>query len=254
MNAPQRAAADWFRIEQVSSTITRIDEPFVHEFLQSNIWHVCGTERDLVVDAGLGVASLREHIPAMFEHDPILVLTHAHLDHVGSAHEFSDRRMHVASRVDEQMPVSLHGPELAAQLGMDGFRIPDLLLNRIPPRFDPDTYRIPAAPPTTLLEDGDEIDLGDRRLQVLHLPGHTPGSICLFDPSAGALFSGDVIYDDVLLDELHESDVSAYVRSMRRLRSLPVKTVYPGHGAPFDGGRMREIIDDYVDARTLMAP
>lgn len=249
MSAAVQLAADWFRVEQVSPVIARIDEPHVHELLRANIWHVRGSRRDLVVDAGLGVTSLREHVPALFQRDPVLVLTHAHLDHVGSAYEFDDRRMHEASRVDERMAATLDGPQLAAQLGFDASDLPALLLDRVPRGFDPHLYRIPTAPPTRLLADGDEIALGDRTLRVLHLPGHTPGSICLFDAASGALFSGDVIYDDLLLDELHESDVHDYVRSMRRLRELPARTVYPGHGAPFDGERMRQIVDEYLARR-----
>jgi glyoxylase-like metal-dependent hydrolase (beta-lactamase superfamily II) len=244
------ARTAWFRTEQVSRTITRIEEPHVHALLQANVWHVVGSDRDLVVDAGLGVASLRENVPALFRHDPILVLTHAHLDHVGSAHEFEDRRMHRATRVDERMPATLDGPRLAELLGLDASGMPALLLDGVPPGFDPQAYGIPPAPATRLLEDGDVVDLGDRVLQVLHLPGHTEGSICLFDPADGSLFSGDVIYDDVLLDELHESDIDDYVRSMRRLRALPVRIVYPGHGAPFDGDRMRQIVDAYLAGRS----
>lgn len=242
-------ATTWFRRERVAPGVERIEEPHVHEFLRANIWHVTGRDRDLVVDAGLGVASLHQHLPELFAHNPILVLSHAHLDHVGSAHEFTDRRMHRFSAVDERTPASLHGPELATLLGLEPSGMPELLIDATPAGFDPDAYTIQAAPLTAALADGDVIDLGDRRLQVLHLPGHTPGSICLFDEDAGALFSGDVIYDDLLLDELHESDIDQYVTSMLRLRELPIRTVYPGHGRPFDGERMREIIDDYVRAR-----
>jgi len=246
---PLPVVATWFRRAEVAPGIARIEEPHVHEFLRANIWHVTGRDRDLIVDAGLGVASLREHLPDLFAHDPILVLTHAHLDHVGSAHEFSDRRMHRLSSVDAHTAASLRGPELAELLGFDAPGIPDLLIESAPIGFDPAAYAIRPAPSTSPLEDGDVIELGDRRVTVLHLPGHTPGSICLFDEASGALFSGDVIYDDILLDELQESDIDQYVASMLRLSILSVRTVYPGHGDPFDGGRMREIIAEYVSAR-----
>jgi glyoxylase-like metal-dependent hydrolase (beta-lactamase superfamily II) len=51
-----------------------------------------GNDRDITIDAGLGVvAGLREAIPGLFERDPLVLLTHAHLDHVGRAAEFGDR-------------------------------------------------------------------------------------------------------------------------------------------------------------------
>lgn len=246
---PLPPVAPWFRRELIEPGIERIEEPHVHEFLRSNIWHLSGRDRDLVIDAGLGVASLRDQFPDIFERNPILVVTHAHLDHVGSAHEFTDRRMHRDSFVDTRTVASLDGPELARMLGLGPQGMPSLLINSRPLGFDPVDYAIRPAPATASLSDGDVIDLGDRVLHVLHLPGHTPGSVCLFDEQNGDLFSGDVIYDGILLDELYESDIHQYVASMVRLRSLPVRTVYPGHGDPFDDNRMREIIDDYVRAR-----
>ena len=60
------------------------------------------------------------------------------------------------------------------------------------------------------------------------------------------LFSGDAIYDDLLIDDLPDSDRSAYRATMARISELPVHMVYGGHGEPFDGGRMREIAADYL--------
>jgi len=97
--------------------------------------------------------------------------------------------------------------------------------------------------------DGDVIDLGDRAFEVVHLPGHTPGSAALFDRSSGVLFSGDVVYDGTLLDELPESDVDDYVVSMRRLLALPVRTVHAGHEPSFDGDRLAELCEAYLGRR-----
>jgi len=94
------------------------------------------------------------------------------------------------------------------------------------------------------------IDLGDRRLAVLHLPGHTPGEIGLWEEATGLLFSGDCVYESgILLDELPESNVADYVKSMRRLRDLPVRIVHGGHDDSFGRGRLLELIDEYVARR-----
>lgn len=252
---PSRAlpvAPVWFRIRVAADGVTRIDEPAVDDFLQSNIWHVRGRDRDLVVDSGLGVASLRDHLPTLFQHDPILVVSHAHLDHAGGAHEFEDRRMHPAERAKGPVHSSLYSEELSSLLGLDRATMPELLITAVPHTgYDPRGYRVPPVEITNLLHGDDVIDLGDRRLTVLHLPGHTPGSVCLFDETSGELFSGDVLYDDQLLDELHESSIDDYVASMRRLKALSPARIYPGHGAPFDGERGEELIDAYLAARVL---
>lgn len=252
-SGPLPVAPTWFRSRVVAEGVTRIDEPAVDEFLQSNIWHVRGRDRDLVVDSGLGVASLRERLPSLFEHDPILVVSHAHLDHAGGAHEFEDRRMHPAERAKGPLHSSLYSEELSSLLGWDGTAMPELLITAAPHvDYNPRSYRVPPVEITTELHGEDVIDLGDRRLTVLHLPGHTPGSVCLFDEKSGELFSGDVLYDDQVLDELHESSIDDYVASMRRLKELSPVCIYPGHGAPVDRERGREIIDTYLGARAKL--
>ena len=60
------------------------------------------------------------------------------------------------------------------------------------------------------------------RFEVIHLPGHTPGSTVLFEQATGILFTGDVLYEGELLDELPESDIDSYVASMQRLLDLDV--------------------------------
>jgi glyoxylase-like metal-dependent hydrolase (beta-lactamase superfamily II) len=97
------------------------------------------------------------------------------------------------------------------------------------------------------LEEGEIIDLGDRNFEVLHLPGHTPGSIGLYERASETLFSGDAIYDGPLVDMLPESDIVAYAKTLKRLRELPVRAVHGGHEPSFDGDRLIEIIDDYLN-------
>lgn len=67
---------------------------------------------------------------------------------------------------------------------------------------------------------GDVINLGDRQLTVLHMPGHSRGSICLHDHDNKLLFSGDVVYDGAMIDWLPYSRVSDYISSCERLVGL----------------------------------
>ena len=84
----------------------------------------------------------------------------------------------------------------------------------------------------------------------LHLPGHSPGSIGLWDQSGGVLFTGDVIYDSgALLDELKGSCVPDYLASMERLLRLPVDVVCSGHGEPFGRALLHERARAYLDLR-----
>ena len=78
-------AEDWYAIRGVGDGVTWIDEPFVKEFYRCNIWHVRGRERDLLVDIGMGVVPLREHIPLVTERPLVAVASHTHFDHIGGA-------------------------------------------------------------------------------------------------------------------------------------------------------------------------
>jgi glyoxylase-like metal-dependent hydrolase (beta-lactamase superfamily II) len=88
---------------------------------------------------------------------------------------------------------------------------------------------------------------------VLHLPGHSPGSIGLWEAKTGTLFSGDAVYDGPLLDQLDGSDVSDYIRTMQRLRALPVRVVHGGHDASFGRERLIKLIDTYLSSRSAAA-
>jgi glyoxylase-like metal-dependent hydrolase (beta-lactamase superfamily II) len=243
----------WYEQTPVDSGLVRIGEPRVGELLSANLWWLRGSDRDIVVDAGLGVVDLREHIPRMFERDPLVLLTHSHLDHVGGAYAFRERAAHKAEAtiLAEGVPASLYGPELYAKLGLDagGEPIPELLIDDLPhPGYDPRDYHIDPVILTRQLEDGDRVDLGGRTLTVLHLPGHSPGSIALLEEHSGMLFSGDVIYDGHLIDNLPESDLPSYRHSLERLVHLDVAVVHPGHGASFDQSRLRALVDAYLRA------
>jgi glyoxylase-like metal-dependent hydrolase (beta-lactamase superfamily II) len=115
--------------------------------------------------------------------------------------------------------------------------------------FNLSRFNCPAAPATRLVEDGDVIDLGDRVFEVLHLPGHSPGSIGLWEAATATLFSGDAVYDGPLLDEIPGSDIPAYLRTMRRLEQLPARVVHGGHDPSFDGARLRQLARAYLERR-----
>ena len=102
---------------------------------------------------------------------------------------------------------------------------------------------------TRFLGEADTIDTGDRVFKILHLPGHSPGSIGLLDEHNGEFFSGDAIYDDDLVDDVPGANLVDYIRTMQRLMTLDVGAVHGGHGESFGRARMHEIARSYVETK-----
>ncbi|ESY87701.1 beta-lactamase [Mesorhizobium sp. LNHC220B00] len=231
---------NWFSKRIVDDRTTMLTEPFVHDYVRANIWHFTGRDADLLVDTGMGICPLAPEIRTP-EGKPLLVVaTHIHLDHVGSLHEFPLR---AGPRMSAAQFESMDEAATYAYM----FHDLEGAVSKLPaPGWNSADYAIAPAPLTRMLDEGDVVDLGDRRFRVLHLPGHSPDSIALFDEADGLFFSGDAIYDDTLIDDLPDSDREAYGNTMRRLLDLPIRIGLGGHGPSFDGARMREIASAYL--------
>ena len=249
-----RIAGRWFEIAHIDDGITWITEPHAERMVRCNIWHVEGRERDLLVDSGLGVVSLAAGAKDVFEKRVVAVATHAHYDHIGGFHEFAERLMHpleadimAESAAFATLDTDAFPPDIVAVLREAGYACPGLLIEALPHAgYAAEDYRIEGAEATRTVEEGDVIDTGDRHFEVLHLPGHSPGSIGLWEAASGVFFSGDAIYDGPLIDGLPESSVAQYIETMKRLRELPVRIVHGGHEASFGRARLIEIADSYL--------
>jgi glyoxylase-like metal-dependent hydrolase (beta-lactamase superfamily II) len=165
-----------------------------------------------------------------------IVLTHHHLDHVGSVAAIKER---TSARVlahagdapfmsGERRPPPAESRVMRALFG---------LVAPIKPRAEP-------VPVDVMVEDGDHLDLlGDAT--VVHVPGHTPGCIALHLPSERLLICGDVI--DHRGNRLgppskpFTSDMNQAIASLRRLAELEFDVLCPGHGAPLVGGADEEV-------------
>ena len=91
--------------------------------------------------------------------------------------------------------------------------------------------------------------MGYRAFEVIHVPGHSRGSIALWDAANATLFSGDTVYDGPLIDDFYHSVVADYLASMERLRRLPVRIVHAGHFASFGRERFGALIEEYVSGK-----
>ncbi|HTN52718.1 MAG TPA: MBL fold metallo-hydrolase [Anaeromyxobacter sp.] len=219
----------------------------------------------LLVDAGYGsdeaTAALSEGVRALgrgFGEVRRILVTHGHVDHYGGVR-------FVEERSGRELPVFGH-PADVPKMAEAGWRWKD-----IAPGYAAHLRRL-GAPPEALaaiaaegergfrarrirevrpIEEGARLRTRHLELEVLHMPGHTPGLVCLLDRRHGVLFSNDHLLERISPNPLIElgpdgSDgffrpLVAYMQSLSRTRELPVQLVLPGHGPPFAGHR--QVID-----------
>jgi glyoxylase-like metal-dependent hydrolase (beta-lactamase superfamily II) len=229
----------WFEVQKRADGVSLIHEPWVRPYYRCNLWHIQGRDRDVLVDTGSGVVSLREQLPWLTDRPLLAVASHTHFDHIAGHHEFAERLVHPAEADILASPT--RASTLAdAYVGDDMFEAhPDCPLCYA-------EYQVKAAPATRLIDEGEVLDLGDRTLEVLHTPGHSPGGISLWEAKTQTLFSGDIIYDGPLIEDAYHSNLHDYAASLERLRKLPVRTVHGGHFASFSGEVLRGMIDEWV--------
>lgn len=91
-----------------------------------------------------------------------------------------------------------------------------------------------------LLQDGQEIRLADRMFTVIHSPGHSTDSICLYCKEDQVLFSGDT---PLQIRDVTATYTSGFLRTLQRLSSLTINTIYPGHGEPIQT-HIKEMISE----------
>ena len=232
----------WFETKDMGYGITLIRESFIDPAVACNIWHIRGKKKILLFDSGSGLVSLKKSLPHLFNQPLICVSSHTHFDHVGGSYEFENRWMHGTEAHIITKPTR---ENTTVEGYMDYTRFGALPFDE----FDPDAYRVKPAPPTGLLKDQDIIDLGDRTLEVLHLPGHSPGTIGMYDAKHEMLFSSDALYDGRLYDDVYHSDIPIFIDTMKRLLTLKVTLVHGGHYDSFDQVRMHDLIHSYIQSR-----
>lgn len=209
----------WFAVESIDAGTYAISEP--HHWEEPHSYLLCGQERALLIDTGLGVADMGEAVRRLTKLPVLAAVTHAHWDHIGGLGCFDHIAVHEAEAgwVSGQFP--LQPQVVRANLTARPCRFPD--------GFCPEDYSVYSGGAGELLRDGEIIDLGGRQVQVLHTPGHSPGHCCFYEAARGFLFAGDLLYAGCLDAFYPTTDPQQFARSVERICHLPVARILPGH-------------------------
>ena len=244
--SPERLVAEfWYAIAPCDDNIIHLREAWIDPYLAGDMWLIRGRDRDLLVDCGTGIVSPRSVVESVARNSVIAVACNRWYDHAGGLHEFAERGCH---RDDAEL---IAAP--TADSSVASIYVSDQMLIALPfEGYTAENYRMRGAVPTVLFDDGDVIDLGNREIEVLHVPGMTPGSIVLWEEASGSLFTSDTLFDDptpglrakyhVPPDSCDPQLRAARIANLERLNDLPVKTVYAGHFGRIGRGRMLDLL------------
>jgi hydroxyacylglutathione hydrolase len=180
----------------------------------SHVYLIKGDTKNVLIDTGVAgkFSALKRRLAELglrVRDVNLIILTHEHYDHIGATAFFHRTAVVAAHRL------------AANRLELQDEFVTFLSRDESCKPFWVDVW----------LEDGCIIDLGNYELQVIHTPGHTSGCICLYEPRAGLLFTGDTVFAGGTLSEIAVGgNVSDYMNSVRRLSNLKMKQLYPGHG------------------------
>ncbi len=203
---------------------------FVVSPFAENTYVLSSGSEAAIVDPGTATRLERQAVEAYIEAAGVrvrhLLLTHAHIDHVFGCHHFAERYSDAADHGGWQ----LHPAD--APLLANAVTQGELFGVRVDP---------PPAPAHDLAA-GDMIPLGDNVFRVLHVPGHSPGSVAFYDEAEDVLIGGDVLFaGSIGRTDLWQGDLDTLLTSIRdEILTLPDDTtVYAGHGASTTVGAER---------------
>lgn len=240
-------------------TIEKIDE---HSWMisegsgrgRTHCYLLEGTDRAVLIDTGLGMTDMRKITESLTKREVFVINTHGHLDHISCNYQYPLSYLH--SKDDELFKESC-GYEVRFAFWVDRLKkkgYSEKLIKSLETRSILEKLsRIPECNPPKEISEGMRFDLGDRILQIVETPGHTEGSVCIYEKGTERLYTGDTICEKgVMLNFEYSAGSDVFKKSIKKLQRLcNSKTMlYPGHQAVPLGADWMEDYIECADAAT----
>ena len=191
--------------------------------------YLIDARRKTLVDAGMDSPRVLRNMPDGLE---LIILTHCHYDHIGAVPDIVKATGARVAMHEKDVGLLRSGKASAAAL----FNAPRLNL-----KVD------------MVLKDNETIDLGDSLLKVIPTPGHTPGSICLYNEETEELFTGDTVFEGGSFGRTDlGGDMGEMIRSLEMLTKLDVSILYPGHGGIVNKRAKESLLASYNNAKHML--
>lgn len=215
----ETATPAWLKVSKVSDSVWRIEDGgMVSQYL------LAGDTRALLIDAGWGIGDLAGIVAGLTPLPLTVINTHGHPDHTCGNYRFEGVHIH---RDDVPLLKRNFSPKVRYDI-LQRFRG-----QQLPAGFSEDAWVHAPLRRFTPFTGPLSFDLGGRIVDVVETPGHTPGSICLYDRKERLLFSADNILESNTLLNMPESmPLSTYLNSVNKLAAMAdrIEALWPAHG------------------------
>ena len=218
--------SEWFEVYQLARGVKAIYEP--HQWQETISYLIEGNDKALLFDTGNGIGDIHALVKRL-TNKPIMVLnSHSHYDHVGGNYAFKNIYA-INSRFATERQKGVPNKDIVEEVSADA------LCRPLPKGVSAKNHIGRAYKINKRIDDGYIFDLGKRKLEVIHVPGHTPDAIALIDRDQGLLWTGDTFYAGPIWLYAPETDLVAYAKSLERLLlELPnLKALLPAHNTPW---------------------
>ncbi|NLL71359.1 MAG: MBL fold metallo-hydrolase [Epulopiscium sp.] len=212
----------WFTIEEIDSITYAISEYGHWERMHSYL--LIGMHHALLIDTGLGIGNIKKEVESLTDLPIKVVTTHVHWDHIGGHHLFNDIFVHKedVEWLRNGLPIPMD--QIRKSIMQEPFS------KKVPKDFDVNQYKVYTGNPTKILQDNEIIDIGERKIRVLHTPGHSPGHVCFWEEEKGYLYTGDLIYAGTLYAFYPSTNPKDFKHSVDRISCLKdIKKILPAH-------------------------
>ena len=220
------SADPWFEVYRIRPGVFAIYEP--HQFEEVISYLIVGENKALLFDTGIGVGNIRDLVSHLTKLPVAVLNSHTHYDHVGGNADFAE-----VLGVDSEFTRKNASGDVN-HYGVADALSPDRLCGPLPKGVTRDAYRIRPWTISRFVHDGETLDLGQRKLEVLFTPGHTPDSLMLLDRAHKLLFTGDMFYSGPIYLYVPETSASDYAKSIAKVAQFvsELDLLLPSHNVP----------------------
>ncbi|MBT5187916.1 MAG: MBL fold metallo-hydrolase, partial [Kordiimonadaceae bacterium] len=213
---------DWFEVYKLTDNTFAIYEP--NQWQEAISYLLIGSEKALLVDTLQGIGDLKAVIDQITDLPIIVVNTHSHYDHVSSNYQFDTIYSINTTYTQNNAKGHPHADYV------DSMTI-DTVWKNLPENFSFEFYESKAYSIDKYLKNGETINIGNREIEVIQIPGHSPDSVMLIDEQNRMMFTGDSFYPAPLYVYSDTSSFQEFFLSTQLMfsRREDVDFLMPGH-------------------------